>query len=227
MKIPEEGLIKRITFRSIGAEILAQLNLEKGLGFTIKGLILTPKTSIEEYLFYDRSRMVRPMALVLLVVTVTTFISLWYFPADQEVSSSLSQSGVLESLIPAIEAFTYISRQYYNLLLMSALPAMSLGTYLVFRTSGLNYAEHLIINMYVFSIQTLLTLPILPIIKVLPWLGIIATMLPAIYYLYALKSIFQTSLGEILWKAIVIFLIIQFIQSLLLVLVIFIFWAWT
>ncbi len=72
IKIPEKLLLERITLKSITDGILAQLNLEKGLGYSIKKMTISPGEVVQEYLFEDRSRLTKPLALVLLVVAIAT-----------------------------------------------------------------------------------------------------------------------------------------------------------
>lgn len=224
MKVPDQTTVNRITLRGIGAEILAQFNLEKGLGYTIRELLVAPDRLIATYLFEDRSRIMRPLPLLLLVVTVTTLTTLWHFPMETEINDSIRNSDLPSTIIPAIEQFVYFSRQYYNLLLMSSLPAIAFGSFLLFGALKLHYAEHLVINTYIFSIQTILTLPFVPFVTLAPWLGVVMAGLSAGYFLYAYREIFQRKWGEIILKTVGIFLIAQMLQGILFMILIFIFW---
>jgi hypothetical protein len=224
MKIPDNIPVKRITLRTIGEEILAQFNLEKGIGYTIKGLLLRPRAVMEEYLFHDRHRLMRPLPLVILVVTVTTFFALWYLPVEQDIGAELHKASVPETLIPALEKFMQFSKQYYNVLLLSAIPTVSLATFLLFRSSGLNYAEHLIINMYIYAMQTILTLPFFPFLLDVSAFGVVVVVLSAWYYLYAYRSVFQTSWGEVAWKTVGVLIVSQTLQSIVFGVVFLVFW---
>ncbi|MBK7871932.1 MAG: DUF3667 domain-containing protein [Saprospiraceae bacterium] len=224
MKVPETMPVKRITLQGVGEEMFAQFNLEKGLGYTVWQLIAAPGKAIREYLFEDRSRMMRPLNLVLLVVAITTFISLRYLPNDAVMENELQSSNLPASLIPAMSLFLKLSRQYFNLMLLSGLPAISLGTYLIFRDRGLNYAEHLVINMYIFATQTILYLPLLPFLNKIPWLSVIVYILNIGYILYAIMRIFEIRFLETLWRLIVAYLIAQFVQLFFFGILILIFW---
>lgn len=166
----------------------------------------------------------RPLPLLLLVVTVTTLTTLWRFPVETEIRDGIRESNLPATLLPAMEQFVYFSRQYYNLLLMSGLPAIALGSFLLFGALKLNYAEHLVINTYIFSIQTILTLPFVPFVTLAPWLGVVMAGLSAGYFLYAYRAVFQKSWKAIIWKTLVIFLIAQSLQSVLLGILFFVFW---
>ncbi len=127
MKIPDDIPVKRITLRTIGEEILAQFNLEKGIGYTIKGLLLRPRAVMEEYLFHDRHRLMRPLP---------------FFPFLLDVSA----------------------------------------------------------------------------------FGVVVVVLSAWYYLYAYRSVFQTSWGEVAWKTVGVLIVSQTLQSIVFGVVFLVFW---
>jgi len=65
---PDRPNIPRITWKSLAEHILEQLNLERGLGYTIKALLLKPRPALCEYLFEDRRRMVKPLGFLFCVL---------------------------------------------------------------------------------------------------------------------------------------------------------------
>ncbi|MDX1941819.1 MAG: DUF3667 domain-containing protein [Saprospiraceae bacterium] len=224
MKIPETIRVKRITLRGISEEIFAQVNLEKGLGYTIWQLIVAPGSAIRAYLFEDRSRMMRPLSLVLLVTAIATFISMRYLLNEAHLEAELQKSNLPAPLIPVMALFLKLSRQYFNLMLLSGLPAISFGTYLIFRDRGLNYAEHLVINTYIFATQTILYLPLLPFLNKIPEIGFFIYIISIGYTFYAIMRVFQIRFMEALWRLIVAYFIAQVIQMIFLGILILIFW---
>lgn len=224
IKIPEKLLVERITLKSILDGILAQFNLEKGLGYTIKKMTLAPGKAVQEYLFEDRTRLTKPLTFVLLVVAIATFLSLRFMPPEALVQKQVMNSSVPPSLQAAVILFLKLSKQYFNILLMSSLPALSLGSYLIFREKGLHYAEHLVLNMYVFAMQTLIQLPFMPFFTIAPWLAVLMVFVNVAYYLYAFAAIFQVSWRAVIPKAIAIYLITQFVQSILFGILLFFIW---
>ena len=210
MKIPLQPAEERISLRQIAAHILEVLNLERGLGYTVKKMLADPYGAIREYLFENRRRMVRPITLLLLVVGITTYLSFRYFPMDQQFVDEAEMKQLPSAIRPAIALILQWVRQYYNLFLMSSLPFAALATYLLFRSDGLNYAEHLIINIYVYSIQTLLLLLFIPLIVAYPkifgpMIGLISTG----YAVYAFTRIFEQTWKKGLLKTVLVYVLSQ------------------
>lgn len=229
MKIPESLPFQRITLRSIGAEVLSQINLEKGLGYTIKMLLLAPGKAIQEYLFEDRHRMMRPLPLVLLLTAIATFLSFQFFDLEKSFSApltdSVQKSGLPPDLIPLFELLRKLGKQYFNVILMSSIPAMALASYWMFRKAHLYYAEHLVVNMYVYSMQTCFLLIFLPLIWLFPLMAFIIVITTLTYYVYAFKHIFQISFKEAIWKAALFLMLSQIIQNIVVSTVAVIIWA--
>ena len=229
MKIPESLPFQRITLRSIGAEVLSQINLEKGLGYTIKMMLLAPGNAIQEYLFEDRRRMMRPLPLVLLLTALATFVSFQFLDLDKSFSApitdSVQMSGLPPELIPLIELLRKLGKQYFNVILMSSIPAMALASYWMFRKARLYYAEHLVVNMYIYSIQTCFLLIFLPLIWVLPLMAFMILIITLLYFIYSFRHIFQISIKEAAWKAALFLVLSQVIQNVVVSFVAIIIWA--
>ena len=228
MKVPETLLIQRISLRSIGEELLLQLNLEKGLGYTLKMLVLAPGKAIQEYLFEDRQRMMRPLPLVLLLTALATFISFQFLDLDKSFSEPIEKSvqatGLPPSLIPLLDLLRRLGKQYFNIILMSSIPAMALASYWMFRKARLYYAEHLVINMYLYSVQSCLLLIFLPLISWIPLLVIFVVLGTLSYFVYAFRYIFQISVQEATWKAALFLVFSQVIQNVVVTLVAVVIW---
>jgi len=66
----------RISMQTIYESILAVFNFEKGLTFTIKNLLLHPGETLNNYLFtVDRTKHIKPMNYLVLMVTIATFLT--------------------------------------------------------------------------------------------------------------------------------------------------------
>lgn len=229
MKVPESLPIPRITMRRVGEEILEQFNLEKGFGYTIKVLFLTPGAAIQEYLFEERRRMMRPLPLVLLLTAVATFLSFHLLPLDaglsKPVAQSVQSSGLPQEMVPLLELLQKMGKQYFNLILMSSIPFMAFTSFWLFRKSSLYYAEHVVINMYLFSAQTLLLILFLPVISIMPMIALFTLCITLIYFSYAFKLIFQVSWRESISKTILFILVSQVVQNLVVTLAALVIWG--
>jgi len=217
MKIPENQPVPRITLSRVGEELLSQINLEKGIGYTIKMLITAPGAAIQEYLFEDRSRMMRPLPLVLLLTAIATFLTFQLLPLNQEFSKPLDESvqmtGIPADMMPLLELLRKLGKQYFNLILMSSIPFMALASHWLFKKSGLYYAEHLVVNMYLFAVQTLMLILFLPLIAVISWSASIILLFTLAYFTYAFFNIFQISWKESIGKAVLFILLAQIVQN--------------
>jgi hypothetical protein len=220
---PDKTKIARISWKSLTEHFLEQLNLERGLGYTVKQLLARPRAAVEEYLFEDRHRMVKPLGFLLLVVAIAAYLSSFLLNFERELGPLLAQDPFFQSLPEDIRKlfirFFNLSQQYFNLFLMSNIPATTLATYLIFRDKQLNFPEHLVINVYIFSIQTLLILPLIPFMVKVPVLPFMVLILNIGYFYYALTKIFDQAWKAGALKTLVVYMLTQFIQSIVIIVV--------
>jgi hypothetical protein len=83
--------LDRITLKYIFSSVLAVLNFEKGLLFTIKELIIKPRIVIEEYLKRDRKKLVHPIRFLVFSTAFATFLTLYF------VHNSQNGSGYIQT----------------------------------------------------------------------------------------------------------------------------------
>lgn len=69
-----ESKLKRIDRNYISSEIRSVFNLEKGLFFTVKSLLINPGKSVREFLFEDRKKYVKPIVYLLIAAILFSFI---------------------------------------------------------------------------------------------------------------------------------------------------------
>ena len=63
--IENHNTLERIDGRYIWNEISSVLNFDKGIFYTIKELFIRPGRTVQEFLVYDRKRLVKPILFVL------------------------------------------------------------------------------------------------------------------------------------------------------------------
>ncbi|WP_207893812.1 DUF3667 domain-containing protein [Tenacibaculum sp. M341] len=73
-KNTSESKLKRIDRNYISSEIRSVFNLEKGLFFTVKSLLINPGKSVREFLFKDRKKYVKPIVYLLIAAILFSFI---------------------------------------------------------------------------------------------------------------------------------------------------------
>lgn len=223
--------LKRISMKYLGNELMRAFNLEKGLGYTLWQWLAYPKRAATEYLYQDRQRMVKPLGLLALILTVATFVSLKVLPLGEplweEVKKDLPVQMLSEASLQIIELLIVGMKKYFNLFFALSLPGQAIATYLLYQKSGYNLAEQLVINTYIFCIQTVLYILIIPfaglaenlvgILFFLSWIG---------YWYYALWRIFGKSHGQTLLRLIGIFFMMQIISQFIMSFVLGGYWLW-
>tara|TARA_R110002050_G_scaffold300722_2_gene471902 strand:+ start:46416 stop:47321 length:906 start_codon:yes stop_codon:yes gene_type:complete len=73
-----ENQPKRITWELIWTDFLNVINFEKGVFFTIKGLIVKPKETVDDYLYGARMRHANPFRFLLFSTAIATLLN-YYF----------------------------------------------------------------------------------------------------------------------------------------------------
>lgn len=219
MKIPENPKVARISIHYIADQLLQVFNLEKGMGYAIKWMLLDPGKAIQEYLYEDRKRMVKPISFLVLVTAVATYLTLTYiFKEDtflQQLHADPDWEHIPDQFKPVIDQLMLVTQKYFNLAYMNSIPFISLASFWVFKEAGMNWAEHLVLNSYVYCMQTILLILGMPFLLKWPEAGLIFTILLIVYLVYAYCRIFELNWLKGLGKTILVYLIYGFFSSIL------------
>jgi hypothetical protein len=210
-KFPEPQ-IKRISTKTIGASIMAVLNLERGILYTIWEMIKNPGEAMRRYLFTDRTGFIEPLKFLVLVIPIYLFLNFTFFSdvgmmADlQEGFVNGSKAGKEAKAQELIQGFLKQFEQYSNLVLLLTVPLAAIFSWLFFRKYRLNFAEHLVLNAYLYGFLTFTCTLLLP----LSWYSgggysYAITFLYLVYTTYFLRSFFQFSW----WRAVANSILIQ------------------
>ncbi|MGZ8509015.1 MAG: DUF3667 domain-containing protein [Chitinophagaceae bacterium] len=145
----EQLEIHRITLPHLLHEIVHTFtHLEKGFFYTLKNLITDPGRMQRLYLEGDRVRHQRPFSMFFICSTISALSLFW-----------INRFSNL-SLQPGQEAFSYFLQHYYVLLHVALFPFYTLVTWVLFIRSKYNYAEILVLGMYMVAVMLLLLIPI-------------------------------------------------------------------
>lgn len=196
----------RFTLRRILRDTLSDLfDLDRGFGYTLLALSRRPGAAIREYVEGRTVRYTNPVKYLLIMVALGTVAYLQVGIFEAQVGEL---EGVLDEDIAArLDPVIALARTYYNVLLMSAIPFLIIGSRLLFRGAGHNLAEHSIFNIFVYAQQSFMFLLLLPAFALYPtsnlltW-GYIAVM--AAYYVWACVDFFETGLAPATLKGLVI-----------------------
>jgi len=141
--------IHRINLPHLMHEILHTFtHLEKGFLYTLKTLIIDPGEMQRLYLEGYRFRHQKPFSMFFICATVSALALYWV---------NRFSIGDLER---GEEAFNYFLQHYYVLLHVILFPVYTLITWLLFIKSRYNYAEILVLGMYMVSFMLVLLIPI-------------------------------------------------------------------
>lgn len=195
---------ERITFSYLWEKVMAVLNFEKGLPFTIWQFAVYPGKAAKEYLFGDRKKFMDPVKFTVLAIAIGTYIL---------VKHMAQQESPFEAMIPTEdekmrEGVTYLGQlfgEYYNVFLFLNIPLYALMTKILFKKKELYFAEHLVINAYLYAVATYSTIFFLPFPK--EW-GMITmnifSILVSIYIVWAYKKIFEEGWFDTIGKGIIV-----------------------
>ena len=126
-------------------------NVNKSFFFTIKALFTRPGHSIRDYIQGRRIRHINAFSLLILLIAIE-------FIADDFAGVSGSEA-LPEMFKNSGDSLDQILETYPQLTYLIVICAMTISSYLFFRKSKLNFAEHLVMNIYSWSGIIALGLP--------------------------------------------------------------------
>lgn len=206
-----EGIPQRITMQKIWEYILSIFNLERGLLYTMQQMTIRPGQAINEFLFTEkRKKHIKPVSFLILTATVSTFITLKLMAQDINITGIDIDARVNDSLFvqELIGKFNNLIGKYFNLFQIIKIPFLSLGTYWLFKKSKFNFAEHLVINSYIYGYLSIFII----IIGICIWfsskqMGVVIAVLSFIYPIYVYFKLFDENFGISILKSIAVYLI--------------------
>lgn len=212
---------ERITLKKLWADLLEQFNLERGLGYTTKAFLIKPGQAVQKYLFEDRKPFTKPLSFLLLTSAVTTFLMLEFVIKKQAGINGIGSpewEAIPDLIKPGLKLLLVGVQKYFNLVYLLSLPLVTLASYWVLRKKyEFNLAEFLVINTYIFSIQSILYLFNIPLFALKS--QSIFTYLPSIlmigYFVFAYKQIFRLGTWKAIGHSLLIYLISQVLNAIL------------
>ncbi|HRD56770.1 MAG TPA: DUF3667 domain-containing protein [Ferruginibacter sp.] len=200
--------IHRFTLKHFFHEFFhAFTHTDKGIFHLLKCLAIRPGTTAREYITGKRKSYFNPFTFFLILMAIFVISNNFFAkpvpvrPVSQEVLNRIpteeGKKNYVQTLNRGNKANVFM-RKNGNIIAMIAVPFISLFTWLFFRRSRFNYAEHLTANMMFVAFSNLIfTLIIFPLIG---WIGnkglgfgltFIAMLLQGIYLGWALNGFLQ------------------------------------
>ena len=121
MQFLQEGVIRQV------------FDLEKGIWYTLKGLLKYPGKMVYEYLEGKRRSHFNPIALLLIIGSI-------YYLIEGYSEASMSEIGFLPSESPDdfMERINSVASKYQRLFILIGLPFSALVSMFIFRRGELN-----------------------------------------------------------------------------------------
>ena len=205
------------------------LNIDNTLFRTVTHLFTKPDVVVLDYIDGVRGRYLNPVSYITLAITFMAsqyFIQTNFFPDILSMKELLSQDGQTiseadEALIKNTEAFVRVFIEYIYLFTFLTLPFLALISKMVFgKLKGLNYSEHFVLNTYLYSHASVITILMYYLTiwdkEAYYWAAILSSLVMIIYYMFACKRIFDLSLFYIFVRTL-LFLGIGFVVYFLLI----------
>ena len=204
---------KRFTFKGFFDVVGDALNIERGIIHTAIWMFANPGRVINDYLNGKTKSYFNPLNYILIITGIYAFLilSLDIFDTSIETTNSILQNNNLQTSPEALEfqqKWISFFKKYVNFVPLLMLPFASLLSKWYFYKRKLFYGEHLILNIFIYAHSILITILIAPLVLLVPKMlqvfPLVNLGLSLIYFTYALRSIFKTSIMKALGGAIAI-----------------------
>lgn len=190
--------------------LLGAFNLERGFFYTMKMLFIDPGKVINEYLGGRTKIYYNPLNYLLLITGISAILIVWLGIFDANVANTNELMGIdqtKETLQFQAKVNSFI-KQYINFISLLIIPFISIVTMWVYSKRKLFYGELLIFNCFIQAQVSAIGLALFPLYKLIP--GMYNNVMPigytilVIYYSYALRKTFKSSIFKSIVNAIVI-----------------------
>ncbi len=152
----QKASTRRIVTRDLFKDLLKKiLPWDKGFLFTTRRLLTGPGKMVREYLDGKRINYSKPMGYLFLAVA----LSLIFFSQDtlMEALEGQGQRPVTNERVQKVISWVF---SHIALIFTGLIPFTSLFSKIFFRHTKENYAEHLVLNVYLMAGCTLVSLPL-------------------------------------------------------------------
>ena len=215
----------RFTVVHFGHEFFhAFTHTDRGVLLLMKDLLYRPGKVAFEYNAGKRKKYFNPITFLLIITAIQIFVSqkteifTLIGKATKEVTQQMTKPSTKEAQKALDKSFEDVGKQTsvveennkaFTLLII---PILSFFSWLLFKKSGHNYAENLVLHVFImggatllFFIVTLVPILIMPSL-ILTWMGI-NFIIGVIYYIVAYKQFYNQGWGLTIFKGIVMQLV--------------------
>lgn len=203
----------RLTLKKLWYDVTERyFNVDNTFLKTIWTLFARPEVVIDGYIKGVRKKFLNPISYYAIAITIT---GLLFFLIKEYFMDQLSMEWMAPGSGEQSTEIFNSTLKYQSIISVVSIPIYALLSKLMFfRNKKLNYTEHIVAYLYLTAQYTITIFPIFIIFLLLGYnyliINYIGLCFMIIYIAYALKRIFNLTLGKIIWKTIV-FLFLLFI----------------
>jgi len=147
---------KRIDKKYIWDELqYTVFHTNKGLLYSVKNILKNPGKTAREFINGNRVNHYKPILLVFVLSGLATFLSFKVLNLKEVMSAYFSQQKINSNFMLDIVSFM---SSYNSILMLLYVPLFALTTKIAFRKWGHNYYEHVVMNAYILSFYTLVSI---------------------------------------------------------------------
>lgn len=230
----------RLTIKNLWSDFSERfLNLENYLFRTFWDLFKKPEAVIGGYVSGIRKRYIYPAGYFTFAVTLigfTFFIQRKFFNERWEelfvkYNTSSDNNPASKAILETTSEVTLGILEYQSLILLLTIPVLAIISKIVFYNyKNYNFSEHLVIHIYAYShysiVISLIQMSVLWSSTLFPITLYLSAVFQTIYYIYALKRVFQLNFKQILLKTLLfigVMVVLYILLSILMVVGVFLF----
>ena len=149
---------ERITMKKVREDVLDVFNLRKGIFYTLAQLLVAPGRTIQRYLQGERKKIMNSFRLLVLLSALYSLVIIKTGIVDinKSIKFDLGHEIEEQERVKTEAEFREGISKYYNdfssILTFLLVPLVGWSTYLFFKKSGLNFAEHITAQAFLSSL---------------------------------------------------------------------------
>jgi len=148
----EKNGVKKITFSTVIEDALSTItNMDKGLLFNIKSLLLYPQKITTDYINGKRKGILNPTSFLIITVSLYLLVITFFKPPITPKEIDDVTKSEVRNVLVEVGSF---SRTYIKYFWILSIIPLALSTKLMFRKY--NYVEHLALSSFIMGMSTLL-----------------------------------------------------------------------
>ncbi|WP_262497838.1 DUF3667 domain-containing protein [Flavobacterium laiguense] len=123
--------------------------------YSVKNILKNPGKTAKDYIDGNRVSHYKPILLVFVLSGLSAFLSYKVLNLNEVMSTYFSQQNINSNSMGDVNSFL---SSYNSVIMLLLIPLFALTTKIAFRKWGNNYYEHVVMNAYVLSFYTLISI---------------------------------------------------------------------